>query len=66
MLVTRRHNHIKKNCYKILLLLIKYKPLKKIFKYSFGKTYLKKNDTLFAYPHDAKIGYVFMFDKYNG
>lgn len=32
----------------------------------FGKTFLKKDDTLFAYPHDIKRWTRFMFNKYNG
>lgn len=32
----------------------------------FGKTFLKKEDRLFAYPHDIKRWTRFMFDKYNG
>ena len=32
----------------------------------FGKTFLKKDNTLFAYPHDIKKWTRFMFDKYNG
>lgn len=32
----------------------------------FGKTFLKKDDTLFAYPHDIKKWTRFMFNKYNG
>ncbi|MBW4361369.1 hypothetical protein [Flavobacterium taihuense] len=32
----------------------------------FGKTFLKKDDTLFAYPHDIKKWTLFMFNKYNG
>jgi len=32
----------------------------------FGKTLLKKDNTLFAYPHDVKMWTRFMFNKYNG
>lgn len=32
----------------------------------FGKTLLKKNGLLFAYPHDIKVWIHFMFNKYNG
>lgn len=32
----------------------------------FGKTLLKKDDLLFAYPHDIKVWIRFMFNKYNG
>lgn len=32
----------------------------------FGKTFLKKDNVLFAYPHDVKIWTRFMFNKYNG
>ncbi|OXA83952.1 hypothetical protein [Flavobacterium hercynium] len=32
----------------------------------FGKTFLKKDNTLFAYPHDVKKWIYFMFEKYNG
>lgn len=32
----------------------------------FGKTFLKKDNTLFAYPHDIKKWTRFMFTKYNG
>lgn len=32
----------------------------------FGKTFLKKDDLLFAYPHDVKDWIRFMFNKYNG
>ena len=31
----------------------------------FGKTLLKKDDLLFAYPHDVKMCIRFMFNKYN-
>jgi hypothetical protein len=31
----------------------------------FGKTFLKKDNTLFAYPHDIKNWTGFMFNKYN-
>ncbi len=34
--------------------------------YFFGKTFMKKDDLLFAYPHDIKIWVRFMFNKYNG
>ena len=34
--------------------------------YFFGKTLLKKDDLLFAYPHDVKSWVRFMFNKYNG
>jgi hypothetical protein len=33
--------------------------------YFFGKTLLKKDDLLFAYPHDIKMWIHFMFNKYN-
>lgn len=32
----------------------------------FGKTFLKKDNVLFAYPHDVKEWTRFMFNKYNG
>lgn len=32
----------------------------------FGKTLLKKDNSLFAYPHDIKEWTRFMFNKYNG
>jgi hypothetical protein len=32
----------------------------------FGKTLLKKDNSLFAYPHDIKMWTRFMFNKYNG
>ena len=32
----------------------------------FGKTLLKKDNLLFAYPHDIKAWIRFMFNKYNG
>jgi hypothetical protein len=32
----------------------------------FGKTLVKENDTLFAYPHDIKKWVYFIFRKYNG
>jgi hypothetical protein len=32
----------------------------------FGKTLLKKDNSLFAYPHDIKMWIRFMFNKYNG
>jgi len=32
----------------------------------FGKTLLKKDDSLFAYPHDIKAWIRFMINKYNG
>ena len=32
----------------------------------FGKTFLKKDNELFAYPHDVKKWTRFMFNKYNG
>ncbi|MBF4515550.1 hypothetical protein IRZ71_04315 [Flavobacterium sp. ANB] len=32
----------------------------------FGKTFLKKDNALFAYPHDIKNWTRFMFNKYNG
>ncbi|WP_430613806.1 hypothetical protein [Flavobacterium sp. JP2137] len=32
----------------------------------FGKTFIKKDNTLFAYPHDIKKWTRFMFNKYNG
>jgi hypothetical protein len=31
----------------------------------FGKTLLKKDNLLFAYPHDIKAWISFMFQKYN-
>lgn len=31
-----------------------------------GKTFFKKDDSLFAYPHDIKQWTCFMFNKYNG
>jgi hypothetical protein len=31
----------------------------------FGKTLLKKDNILFAYPHDIKMWTRFMFNKYN-
>jgi hypothetical protein len=34
--------------------------------YFFGKTLLKKDNSLFAYPHDIKMWICFMFKKYNG
>ena len=34
--------------------------------YFFGKTLLKKNNVLFAYPHDIKKWIFFMLNKYNG
>jgi hypothetical protein len=34
--------------------------------YFFGKTLTKKDDLLFAYPHDIKLWLQFLFDKYNG
>ena len=34
--------------------------------YFFGKTLAKKDDLLFAYPHDIKLWVFFMFNKYNG
>lgn len=41
--------------------------LKKDFNiYFFGKTLLKKDNALFAYPHDIKRWVLFMFNKYNG
>lgn len=33
--------------------------------YFFGKTLLKKDELLFAYPHDIKTWIAFMFNKYN-
>jgi hypothetical protein len=33
--------------------------------YFFGKTLLKKDNLLFAYPHDIKMWIRFMFNKYN-
>ncbi|QYS90541.1 hypothetical protein JJC04_10735 [Flavobacterium covae] len=39
---------------------------KKTFNFSFWKDFLKKDDTLFAYPHDIKKWTRFMFNKYNG
>ena len=30
----------------------------------FGKTLLKKDDLIFAYPHDIKLWIQFMFNKY--
>ena len=32
----------------------------------FGKTLVKQDDLLFAYPHDIKVWIRFMFNKYNG
>lgn len=32
----------------------------------FGKTLVKQDNLLFAYPHDIKIWIRFMFNKYNG
>ena len=32
----------------------------------FGKTFFKKDNVLFAYPHDIKKWTRFMFHKYNG
>lgn len=32
----------------------------------FGKTLMKKDELLFAYPHDVKVWIRFMFNKYNG
>lgn len=32
----------------------------------FGKTFFKRDDTLFAYPHDIKQWTRYMFNKYNG
>ena len=32
----------------------------------FGKTLLKKDDLIFAYPHDIKLWIQFMFNKYKG
>lgn len=32
----------------------------------FGKTLLRKEDLLFAYPHDIKAWVRYMFNKYNG
>lgn len=32
----------------------------------FGKTLVKQNDSLFAYPHDIKVWIRFMLNKYNG
>ena len=34
--------------------------------YFFGKTLLKKDNSLFAYPHDVKLWIRFLFNKYNG
>ncbi len=34
--------------------------------YFYGKTFFKKNNILFAYPHDIKKWALFMFNKYNG
>jgi hypothetical protein len=34
--------------------------------YFFGKTLFKKDNSLFAYPHDIKMWIRFMFNKYNG
>lgn len=31
----------------------------------FGKTFVKKDNSLFAYPHDVKMWTRFMFNKYN-
>ena len=33
--------------------------------YFFGKTLFKKNNLLFAYPHDIKNWINYMFNKYN-
>jgi hypothetical protein len=33
--------------------------------YFFGKTLIKKDNLLFAYPHDIKMWINFMFKKYN-
>ncbi len=33
-------------------------------KFFFGKTLVKENNTLFAYPHDIKNWVSFIFDKY--
>lgn len=35
-------------------------------KFFFGKTFFKKGNILFAYPHDVKKWTQFMFNKYNG
>lgn len=32
----------------------------------FGKTLVKKDNALFAYPHDIKVWTRFVFNKYNG
>jgi hypothetical protein len=32
----------------------------------FGKTFLKRGNTSFAYPHDIKKWTRYMFNKYNG
>jgi len=32
----------------------------------FGKTFVKKDNALFVYPHDIKVWTRFMFNKYNG
>jgi hypothetical protein len=40
--------------------------LKKDFQiYFFGKTLVKENNTVFAYPHDVKRWVRFIFNKYN-
>ncbi|MDP3930367.1 MAG: hypothetical protein Q8R57_15205 [Bacteroidota bacterium] len=31
-----------------------------------GKTLVKKDNVLFAYPHDVKVWVYFMVNKYNG
>ena len=33
-------------------------------RFFFGKTLVKDNDTLFAYPHDIKMWVRFIFNKY--
>lgn len=33
--------------------------------YFFGKTFVQKDDKLFAYPHDIKMWVRFMYDKFS-
>lgn len=41
-------------------------PFKKDFEYFFfGKTLTKKDNALFAYPHDIKAWVKFIYEKYN-
>jgi hypothetical protein len=35
------------------------------FLFFFGKTFIKKGDSLFAYPHDIKLWTKLMFNKYS-